>query len=340
MGRGRRLSAYVVTRAERQSQMAPAPDITVIIATRNREKSLSRTLTALASADRTGITVEVVVVDNGSVDSTADVVRGFSGIRINYLHEATPGKSSALNHALDTCTLGHLVAFTDDDTQPRADWLQAIKAVSGRWPNVSAFGGEIYVLWPQGYKVPVWAHDPGVANACYGQLSGDGERLCGTSMGFPCGANMWFRNCVFQNGRRFDTRFGQMPGRCLLGDESQLLQQLVREGLPIMFSPSAVVGHYVGPKALQWKSAAERMMKSGRTSLHMDGRVNREALLRKSPLLWFSYRCIAVGASIGKLGLSGLGVLKRSSGLHALRRLGRDIEMIRVANQRRRQVQE
>src|ERR1700722_15935851 len=95
------------------------PQISVIIATRNRADSLRITLECLASAERAEIRAEVVVVDNASEDHSRELVSAFAKrIPIRYLYApelGTYGKSHALNCALDSASLGEIVAVLDDD---------------------------------------------------------------------------------------------------------------------------------------------------------------------------------------------------------------------------------
>lgn len=109
---------------------------TVLIVTRNRADDLERTLDAFRSVRvPDGCEAELMVVDNGSSDRTADVAKPgeLGGFQLTYLHEPRRGKSHGLNLGIATSDADVLL-FTDDDVRPPADWLEAMcePIVSGR----------------------------------------------------------------------------------------------------------------------------------------------------------------------------------------------------------------
>ena len=115
-------------------------DISILIATYNRADILRQTLENMTCLDRDGLSVEFVVVDNNSSDHTKEVIESFTDrLPIRYLFGAKPGKSRALNRALDKVPLGKIIVFTDDDIVPHKDWLTAIVSISNRWPDYSVF---------------------------------------------------------------------------------------------------------------------------------------------------------------------------------------------------------
>src|SRR2546423_1124586 len=84
--------------------------ISLIITTFNRPHLLPR---AVESAQRAGKDVEVIVVDDGSTDETANVCRTLRGI--TYVRvDRNQGVAGARNIGLLECT-GDYVAFLDDD---------------------------------------------------------------------------------------------------------------------------------------------------------------------------------------------------------------------------------
>jgi GT2 family glycosyltransferase len=94
----------------------------IIIPTFNGARRIVHCLDALvkqvAAAD-----IEILVVDDGSTDNTADVVRGYPSVRL--ISQANAGPASARNRGAQEAN-GRILLFTDDDCVPMPDWLDAM----------------------------------------------------------------------------------------------------------------------------------------------------------------------------------------------------------------------
>ena len=116
------------------------PEVTVVIPTRNRKQLLRL---ALASAlEQTGVELEVVVVDEGSRDGTAEMIRSLGDGRVRLVrHERPLGKSAARNRGIHEATAGW-VAFLDDDDLWAPDklllQLQELRETGRRWSYTGA----------------------------------------------------------------------------------------------------------------------------------------------------------------------------------------------------------
>ena len=107
--------------------------ISTILSTYNRADMLRQTVKAMARLDRNGLDVQYGVVDNNSKDDTGQVIDSFiDRLPLTHLFEPRPGKSCALNHALDHVELGEIVVITDDDIVHREDWLHQAAAARER----------------------------------------------------------------------------------------------------------------------------------------------------------------------------------------------------------------
>jgi len=115
---------------------------TVVVPTFNRAALLERLLAALgncASISRH----EVIVIDDGSTDGTAEVVRRFKSVR--YAHQSNAGAAAARNFGLREAS-GDIVAFIDDDCVPDERWLEDLEAAWARDPDAGGIGGTIRPL--------------------------------------------------------------------------------------------------------------------------------------------------------------------------------------------------
>jgi glycosyltransferase involved in cell wall biosynthesis len=72
-----------------------------------------------------GRDVEILVVNDGSTDDTAEVVERYSGVRC--ITQANAGPAAARNRGAAEAG-GPIILFTDDDCVPMPDWLDAMLA--------------------------------------------------------------------------------------------------------------------------------------------------------------------------------------------------------------------
>src|SRR5882757_56263 len=99
-----------------------AGSASIIIPTFNGASRIGNCLDALMR-QTAGQNVEILVVDDGSTDNTANIVRGYSSVRL--ISQANAGPASARNRgALEA--LGKILLFTDDDCVPMPDRLDAM----------------------------------------------------------------------------------------------------------------------------------------------------------------------------------------------------------------------
>ncbi|HZY71479.1 MAG TPA: glycosyltransferase family 2 protein [Edaphobacter sp.] len=102
--------------------MPSAFGVTAIVPTYNRSTFLKEALTSLLA--QTMLPDEIIVVDDGSTDDTAEVVAGVSS-QIIYLRQANKGKSAALNLALKHAA-NELIYILDDDDLAMEDCIERL----------------------------------------------------------------------------------------------------------------------------------------------------------------------------------------------------------------------
>lgn len=312
--------------------MCNKTDISVIIATYNRAEILRQILENMTRLDREGLSVEFVVVDNNSSDHTKEVIESFTErFPVRYLFEPKPGQNCARNRALEDVELGRFVVFTDDDVEPRKDWLKAIVSISERWPEYSVFGGKIYVVWPS-VQIPKWAHKPNIKSLCFAEHN-YAESECVYAPGqYPFSGNFWVRRDLLANGRRFDESIAWHPKNRILATETTFLQQLSEEGHGMLYTPDAVLGHRISPEQLSLKYIIKRAFQRGRGIAHAQP-LCRLALLNEHPVLWRFIRvAVIVRLTFSLLtSLAALILKKPERAMQTMRWIGYNVESLNIA---------
>lgn len=95
--------------------------ISVIIPTFNAAKTLSRAVTGILS--QTEAVHEIIVVDDGSTDETAEIVKSFTGIK--YIYQKNSGPAAARNKGVMAST-GDYLAFLDSDDYWEPEHIEGI----------------------------------------------------------------------------------------------------------------------------------------------------------------------------------------------------------------------
>jgi glycosyltransferase involved in cell wall biosynthesis len=231
-------------------------NVTIIICTKNRADSLRETLASLnAIGIPAGMRPEILVVDNGSTDHTAEVVRSHPATRIPvvYVSEPTTGKVRALNTGLAR-SKGEILLFTDDDLRFPQQWLETMcNPILEK--RADAIAGNV-VLAP--HLVRPWmtpTHRSWLAST---------ERLDSLKELELVGANMAFARSVLDMVPCFDPELGPPFGAC---EEALFSFQLRKAGFKIGRCQGPAAVHHFEPERLSrphWLRMAKRLGHSTR----------------------------------------------------------------------------
>ncbi len=123
--------------------------VSVIIITYNRARLLKRCLDSLLAQAAAGA-AEIIVVNNGSTDNTAELLGNEYCGRIKLIDTAPKSLSACKQMAFDE-SRADTVVFLDDDCVPKEGWLELIKK-SCRTYDI--LGGA--VLAEEGTEFPRW----------------------------------------------------------------------------------------------------------------------------------------------------------------------------------------
>jgi glycosyltransferase involved in cell wall biosynthesis len=124
-------------------------DLSVVIPARNEAQWIGAALRSVARQNWPLERLEVVVVDNGSQDTTAAIVHAFAAahpaLAVQVLHEPAPGVARAKNRGV-AAARGHWILFLDADSRMRRDLVAQVM----RWATRGYQGGSICIVADSG----------------------------------------------------------------------------------------------------------------------------------------------------------------------------------------------
>ncbi|MGK6349884.1 glycosyltransferase family 2 protein [Parapedobacter sp. DT-150] len=111
---------------------SPSTRVSVLIAARNEEANIGRTLSAILAQDFPAELLEIIVVDDHSTDNTSAIVESFAsrGVKLLKLNETEPlnsYKKKAISTAMAMAT-GEFIVTTDADCRMGGGWLASVIA--------------------------------------------------------------------------------------------------------------------------------------------------------------------------------------------------------------------
>jgi glycosyltransferase involved in cell wall biosynthesis len=201
------------------------PTVSVVVCSYNGSRTINQTLAALTALDYPNY--EIIVVDDGSTDSTRAIAEQYDACVIS---QENTGLSAARNVGWRAAK-GEIVAYIDDDAYPDPDWLTFL-AWSFSRTGCSAVGGPN--LTP--VEDPPFSH--AVGHAPGGPIH---VLVSDTEAEHIPGCNMAFRRRALAAIGGFDPSFR------VAGDDVDACWRLTERGMKIGFSPAAVVWHHRRP---------------------------------------------------------------------------------------------
>ena len=122
--------------------------MSVIMPAYNAEAYIGEAVSSIL--DQSWQKLELIIVDDGSTDSTADVVRGFSDPRIRLLtNSRNLGVAASTNRALEAAG-GEYLAMMDDDDLSMPDRLRAQVTFLENNREIMILGTGSYLMDPEG----------------------------------------------------------------------------------------------------------------------------------------------------------------------------------------------
>jgi GT2 family glycosyltransferase len=198
------------------------PRVSVVVCAYNAEPTIQECLDAAMRLDYPDY--EVILVNDGSTDATADLVWDYP---VRLISTENRGLSSARNTGLEAAE-GEIIAYLDSDAYPDPHWLQYL---AGTFLNTDVVGVGGPNLPPPG---------DGAIAECVARAPGGPAHvlLSDTVAEHIPGCNMAFRVSALREIGGFDPRFRSA------GDDVDICWRLQDQGWTLGFCPAAVVWHH------------------------------------------------------------------------------------------------
>lgn len=264
----------------------------MIIPTRNQAVLLDRALRSIALQDLPEEQFEVIVVDNGSTDTTAKICETwsskFSHFRSVYASE--PGLHVGRNLGMQLAQ-ADIVVYTDDDIKAEPSWLESI-VEAFEDANVGLVGGNSLPdyetappLWLEGLKQHFsfgWAIPP-LSLLDFGIADRE------VSWTYVWGCNYSIRKqLLFEIGGFHPD--GMPPDLMhLRGDgESYVSSEVIRRGKCVRFTPGATIHHFTPISRMTATYMWERGFRQGISKTYSTIRRFGRLGFREATALWIS----------------------------------------------------
>jgi len=200
-----------------------SPFVSVIVPVLNEEQTIRECLTSLIKMDYPVERREILVVDNGSTDRTAEIIKTF---QVRYLWEERRGAAAARNKGIEA-SKGEILAFTDADCVVTTGWLWELARALDE-EGVGGVAGEV-VAFPPKTRAEWYA-------ARVRHLSPQ-KYLSRSLLPFAAFANLAFRRDVFD-------RIGLLDATIPLGESTDFCTRFFRgTGLKLKYAPKALLFH-------------------------------------------------------------------------------------------------
>jgi len=216
--------------------------ISAVVCTLNRAVFLQKAISSLVGQTLSPDDYEILVVDNGSVDNTKQVVEAFRHVlNLRYVYEPILGLSQARNTGWRKAG-GEYVAYLDDDAIAYENWLEKIVDVfETSDSNLGCVGGKIEPIWE--VPRPPWLSDR--VAAFFTILNLSDSPIVSTRKQVFAGANIAFPRGLLKALGGFSVDLGRKGSKLLSCEEIVLWRRLKEAGYSGLYHPEIVVRHHV-----------------------------------------------------------------------------------------------
>jgi GT2 family glycosyltransferase len=239
--------------------------LSIIVATYNRKNELESLLDSFAHQSLPSDRFEVIIVDDGSTDSTRTFItdiRQSLPFTLHYEYQENRGPGYARTRGMERAT-GDVFLFIDSDCIAPPHYLESVRRAFMERP-IDAFGGpdrtaDDFSAWDKAVNYTMTSF------LTTGGLRGTSGKKLATY--YPRSFNMGFRSEVFQ-------KIGGFGSIYHYGEDIEFSHRIIKSGARVAFLPDAYVFHR---RRSSPGLFARQVYKMGRARVQL-GRIDRALL--------------------------------------------------------------
>jgi glycosyltransferase involved in cell wall biosynthesis len=198
----------------------------VIIPFYNAEKTLESVIEACLSQDYSKDNLEVILVNDGSVDSSSEIAKRYVKHGLKYIYQENAGPAKARNTGWKAST-GEIICFTDADCVPEKRWVSKL-AASYSSQEIGGVGGSYGIM-----------NEDTLLSACIHEEIRERHLRMPKVVNYLGSFNLSYRRRVLEEVGGFDESFRQASG-----EDNDLAYRVTQKRYILIFNEDAKVGHY------------------------------------------------------------------------------------------------
>ncbi|MBI4689282.1 MAG: glycosyltransferase [Nitrospirae bacterium] len=203
----------------------------IIVPAYNANNTIGECLNALVHQSIDGGEYEVIVVDDGSTDNTAGIIKKFP---VKYIWQPNKGPAATRNHGAKEA-VGDIILFTDSDCVPNRNWIEEM---------VKPFGSLDVVAVKGAYKTNQKSLTARFAQAEFEERFEMLKKAESIDMVDTYSAA--FKRDIFRKMDGFDESFPVANN-----EDTDLSYKLSSAGCKMVFNPNAIVFHLRHPDTVR-----------------------------------------------------------------------------------------
>lgn len=244
--------------------------VSIIIPTFNRAIYLYENLSRLSSNVNVKGIYEFIVIDNGSKDNTAEIVKNFAKsnctVNLKYVYDDEPGLLTGRHRGYQESS-GSILAFIDDDILVSETWLFFLNDLQSEYLDYDFFTGPclpMYGAYPPEWLEYFWKTNDLGKECSWLSLMDFGQESKRIPLVYIWGLNFIVRRKALIKSGGFHPDNITSKFQHFQGDgETGLAKKAQNLGMKALYSPKLLVYHQIGSERMSKEYFGKRAYYQG-----------------------------------------------------------------------------